>query len=433
MISRTLITCLTCKNPITARINIGHEVEQPVNFPCPDCGTEIRLNLLLDAPPRDLLLDAPPRVKIRWDENCEQGNTEGKVINIGAGFIVSKDMLHQDFIFPSFFAPRPTNEELEKIRNQKFKDAAIAGGLLPYAEKHWKILKSALQFHNTNQLEKMEERLKSYWGDSNESALQFHNTNQLEKMEERLKSYWGDSNETDKSLEYALFTFLMRLMEPSTETWMSPLIAVLEEARSLNRSEYDKLVSHYNLDLKQNRFESYSEIISDYFRAYGEFNQTLIYVRRQIELPKNSIATSSDFDKTKMFYGSAFEVLGSNLDIIAALNNILCGRAFDKMEKMDLKKFRTIDKAGRTNCFIKNNNLSGLVNEYDSTIRNASHHRWFKLSNNRQEITYRSGGTGAIQKMSYAEYLVKCNKITMQLISLMCLELILMNYSGSKL
>jgi len=397
MILRTLITCLTCKNPITARINIGHEVEQPVNFPCPDCGTEIRLNLLLDA---------LPRVKIRWDENCEQGNTEGKVINIGAGFIVSKDMLHQDFIFPSFFAPRPTNEELEKIRNQKFKDAAIAGGLLPYAEKHWKILKSALQFHNTNQ---------------------------LEKMEERLKSYWGDSNETDKSLEYALFTFLMRLMEPSTETWMSPLIAVLEEARSLNRSEYDKLVSHYNLDLKQNRFESYSEIISDYFRAYGEFNQTLIYVRRQIELPKNSIATSSDFDKTKMFYGSAFEVLGSNLDIIAALNNILCGRAFDKMEKMDLKKFRTIDKAGRTNCFIKNNNLSGLVNEYDSTIRNASHHRWFKLSNNRQEITYRSGGTGAIQKMSYAEYLVKCNKITMQLISLMCLELILMNYSGSKL
>ena len=397
MILRTLITCLTCKNPITARINIGHEVEQPVNFPCPDCGTEIRLNLLLDA---------LPRVKIRWDENCEQGNTEGKIINIGAEFIVSKDMLHQDFIFPSFFAPRPTNEELEKIRNQKFKDAAIAGGLLPYAEKHWKILKSALQFHNTNQ---------------------------LEKMEERLKSYWGDSNETDKSLEYALFTFLMRLMEPSTETWMSPLIAVLEEARSLNRSEYDKLVSHYNLDLKQNRFESYSEIISDYFRAYGEFNQTLIYVRRQIELPKNSIATSSDFDKTKMFYGSAFEVLGSNLDIIAALNNILCGRAFDKMEKMDLKKFRTIDKAGRTNCFIKNNNLSGLVNEYDSTIRNASHHRWFKLSNNRQEITYRSGGTGAIQKMSYAEYLVKCNKITMQLISLMCLELILMNYSGSKL
>lgn len=406
MISRTLITCLTCKSPITARINIGHEVEQPVNFPCPDCGTEIRLNLLLDE---------PPRVKIRWDENCERGNTEGKVINIGAGFIIDKDMLHQDLIFPSFFAPRPTDEEFERMRNQmikiegsnvRFGDASIAGGVLPYAEKHWKTLKSALRFYNTNQ---------------------------LEKMQENIEKYWGKSNETDNSLEFALFTFLMRLMEPSTETWMSPLFTALEEARLLNKTEYDKLVSHYNSDLKKDRFESYSEIISDYFRAYGEFSQTLIYVRRQIELPENAIATSSDFDKTKMFYGSAFEVLGSNLDIIAALNNILCGRKFDKMEKMDLKKFRTINKANRTNCFIENNNLSDIVKEYDSTIRNASHHRWFKISNNHQEITYRSGGTGAIQKMSYAEYLTRCNKITMQLIRLMCLELKLIHLSGNKL
>lgn len=315
-------------------------------------------------------------------------------------------MLHQDLYFPSFEAPRASIEEFERMRSQRFKDVAIATGTLPYAEKHWRTLKSALRFHYTNQ---------------------------LDKMNEKLENYWDGSNSEDKSLENALFTFLMRLMEPGTDTWIEPLGTALKEARSLNQSEYDKLVSHYNSDLKQDRFESYSEIISDYFRAYGEFNQTLIYVRRQIELPKNAIATSSDFDKTKMFYGSAFEVLGSNLDIIAALNNILCGRAFDKMEKMDLKQFRTINKANRTNCFIKNNNLSSLVNEYDSTIRNASHHRWFKLSDNRQEITYRSGGTGAIQKMSYAEYLTRCNKITMQLISLMCLELMLITFSGNKL
>ena len=70
---------------------------------------------------------------------------------------------------------------------------------------------------------------------------------------------------------------------------------------------------------------------------------------------------------------------------------------------MDLKLFRTINQANRTNCLIKNNKLSGLVNEHDSTISNASHHRWFKLSHNRQEITYRSGGTGAIQQMSYVD------------------------------
>ena len=90
-------------------------------------------------------------------------------------------MLHQDFHFPSFEAPRATTEEFERMKSQRFKDAAIATGTLPYAEKHWRTLKSTLRFHNTNQ---------------------------LDKMEEKLENYWDGSNSEDKLLVNALFTFL---------------------------------------------------------------------------------------------------------------------------------------------------------------------------------------------------------------------------------
>ncbi len=198
----------------------------------------------------------------------------------------------------------------------------------------------------------------------------------------------------------------------------------------MNPMEYTRLVSHYESDLKKDRFEAYSEILSEYFKGYGEFSQTLVYVRCQIELPPNAVATSSDFDGTKMFYGNAFEALGSNLDIPAAINNILRGRTFDQMQAMDLRQFRTINKANRTNCFADNADLSWLVTEYESTIRNASHHRWFKLDDSRSHITYRSGGTGATHRISYAEYLCRCNKLAIQLMTLICWELLLLKLSG---
>lgn len=222
-------------------------------------------------------------------------------------------------------------------------------------------------------------------------------------------------------------------MQPSSKKWLDPLVDTLRRATDKNADEVKKLCSHYDLDLKSERFENYSDIFSEYFKAYGEFNQTLLYVRLEQQLDAEKVATSTNFDLTKMFYGNAFEVLGSHLDLPAAINNILSGRLYDQMEKMDLKQYRTINKANRTTCFVNNQELSWLVSEYDSTVRNASHHRWFKLNQERNVITYRSGGTGATNKISYAEYLYRCNKLTMQLMSLACIELWLIKAMGKSL
>ena len=400
MISRTLIKCSACTKPITARIQVGHELEQPVAFPCPNCGTQVQLTLILDE---------PPRVKIRWGENAEPGDKEGEIINIGAGFTIAQDKLHLDFYFPSFDAPRPRPEEYDVpqgIPGPIAMDTAIALGTLPYAESTWRTL---------------------------ERAIRFQRTGQTKNLELQLDEFWGTPRNEEETLDSALYNFILRILSPNGPTWLDPLGKTLQAAHSANPTEYTRFVSHYDADLKGDRFQSYAEIISEYFRGYGEFSQTLIYARRQLPLPTGAVATSSDFERTRMFYGNAFEVLGSHLDVPAALNNIISGRSFDKMNAMDLSQFKTIKKANRTSCFANNTELSWLVSEYDSTVRNASHHRWFKLDDSRRQITYRSGGTGAVHRMSYAEYLLRCNRLAIQIMVLACLELILLSTSGKNL
>ncbi|MGB4766621.1 MAG: hypothetical protein WBH09_06890 [Rugosibacter sp.] len=356
-----------------------------------------------------LVLDEPPQVKIRWEENAEPGTQEGAIINIGAGFTISKDKLHQDLYFPSFDAPRPNLDEYDipqGLPGPLLMDTSVALGTLPRAAEHWKTVQRAMRFHRTGQ---------------------------QANLDAQLDSFWGAPRTAEETLENALFNFLLRFLSPNGTTWLGPLGKSLQQAQALNAAEYAKLVSHYDNDLKAERFEAYSDILSEYFKAYGEFSQTLVYARRQLPLPPNAVATSSDFERTRMFYGNAFEVLGSHLDVPAAVNNILAGRAYDQMNAMDLKQFRTINKAGRTNCFAANVELTWLVTEYDSTVRNASHHRWFKLDDSRTQISYRSGGTGTSQRMSYAEYLTRCNRLAIQIMVLACVELILLSSSGNGL
>lgn len=164
MISRILITCLACQKPNTARVQVGHESEQAVSFSCAHCGTDMRLKLLLDA---------PPHVKVIFEENCKEGNEEGKVTNIGAGFAIDKNNLHKDLYFPAFDlmkenikAMAAAVEDIELNIDEAgpvLFDTAIALGGLPRSAEYWKFLKQALRFHNTGQNDLMEAQLNKFW------------------------------------------------------------------------------------------------------------------------------------------------------------------------------------------------------------------------------------------------------------------------------
>jgi predicted RNA-binding Zn-ribbon protein involved in translation (DUF1610 family) len=400
MIHRTYIECTTCSKPITARVQIGHEREQAHSFPCPHCGITIKFRFILDE---------PPYVKPVWEDNCIEGNTEGPIINMGAGFTLSPDTINKDRIFPSFELMRDFLPEIAAAKSQtqdRFLDMYMLLGGIPKAADLWEPLSKALHFYKTG-----------------DSLL----------LSKQLEIYCNKAGIENKELDDALIHFFESFFTPTSTTIFQAIYNEINRIMNFNTPEFNRFSDHYHNDILKYRIDSYKDIFDEYFRGYGDFNQTLLYLRTNRPLPDEAIATSSSFGLTKMFYGNAFETLGSHLDFPAALNNVSAGRQYHLMNSMDLDLFRTINKANRTKCFADNPVLSMFIAEYNSTLRNASHHRSFKLDATRRIITFRSGGTGALQRISYASYLYKCNHLALQLGSMLCSELYFLKLSSKQL
>lgn len=401
MISRIYVRCLTCSGQITVRVQIGHESTQPVTFPCPHCESELRMRLLLSD---------PPNVGISWEENCEEGDAEGPIVNIGAGFAISKDKLHQEMYFPSFETLPMLRKQIAAVEamledadantdGPSMLDASISMGIVPYVQDSWKLVQKAWRLHRTGR-----------------ASLR----------DEQIEKFWAGAEHSDRSIEGVLMSFFASFHAPREDIVVPPLLGVLDDAFKKNPTELRRLADDLSGRWINDRIDAYVELLQEYFKGYGEFSQTLIYAKNDEPLGADRHASSSDFDATRMFYGNAFELLGSHLDFVAALFNIVEGRAYDQLSLITLANYRTINKANRTTCFSGNAELSKLVREYDSAIRNASHHRWFKRDARRENIEYRSGGTGALRTMTYADYLYRCNKLMLQIMALACVDLTLL-------
>ncbi|MFY9953870.1 hypothetical protein [Bradyrhizobium sp.] len=96
------------------------------------------------------------------------------------------------------------------------------------------------------------------------------------------------------------------------------------------------------------------------------------HVAKGLDVPAGNIASSVDFDATRMFYGNAFEAFASSVDIFAYLNNLLAGRPFNQFEKLTQKEYLKLDKANRFDAFAGVPAFAALCEERDNQLRNAS-------------------------------------------------------------
>lgn len=203
----------------------------------------------------------------------------------------------------------------------------------------------------------------------------------------------------------------------------SVMDAVFEEIETIQRSspqEFDRLCVWLSKPPYQEMVARQLDVMTEYARCYLQFSQTWIYVLKSIE-PHGAFQPSTrDIRKVRMFYGMAFEHLASGFALPAALNNVRNGRPFDQFERMDMKKYLSIDKAGRATCFASNPALSPLAAEFDSTIRNGSHHSGFRIRQGSVDlIEYKTGDGGNWKTIRYVDYLLKCNRIFMGLMRLL--------------
>ncbi|MFI8611367.1 hypothetical protein ACIGFL_24005 [Pseudomonas sp. NPDC077649] len=394
MISRMYFSCTACGQEIIVRAQVGYEKNQPHTFSCPNCESPININLILDN---------PPHVDFEHDDSCRiiPLSENGIIVNLGVGFLIPKSKANQEFYFPAMELMHNFRGEILKKLSEGKKIPPIRDYLLegfPGAARAWRHL---------------------------EKACRFHRKGKHDLRDRNLAAFRAETGFKEDDFDSTLFDFIECFLGPSGRETTQKNSDWIKQIYKSHPDELKRFLKHYIEDLQDERLKEYIEICAEYFSAHHEYEQTILYNRHGIEIPEDSAASSANFELTKMFYGNAFELLGAHLDIIAALNNIDQGRPYDQMQKMDLKKYRSLNKANRTECLKNNPNLGSLFEEYDSTIRNASHHRWFRISDDRQVISYRSGGTGAKQSITYAEYTYRCNKLFLQILLVFSLEIIL--------
>lgn len=416
MINRFRTRCTTCGHNNTLRITLGTEDRQEHTFACTGCGLPTRVALDLDFkdlvpvggrrsrnfPPELKGMFVQPRVVFHPLENCALCEDEGIITNLDPTFLVPSDLLHQDGVFSWMYEAQRIGfvegfvEQAESLPKPHINDIIQGIGGVRQLKNAIAALGKAWSVHRTNRFDIRDKIIADF----------------------RLQADIPEKLTLNSLAVLCASLFLGR----GRQTEIQNMVSEANQCKALNPAEYRKLRARLLSDLDEILTRQIG-ILEEYAKAYDQLSQTLIYAIRGIAIDAKVIASSKDLRAVRMFYGNCFEGLAAGFDIPACINNINSGRPYDRFEAMTLTHYLTINKAGRANPFANIKNFAILHDEFDSTIRNASHHGALRLCTaNPELIEYRSGDTGNWKKMPFAEYLLRCNQIMMCAMRLLLLQ-----------
>lgn len=403
MINRFRTRCLTCGHPNTLRITLGTDVRQEHTFACVGCGETSRVALNIDFRNRRQLLPglpefSTPTVEFICLENCEESTEEGSITNLDSTFLVPEHLLHKDQVFPWMVESRrfAQLDDFEDSDRKRVDIIQVIGGQRNLRE----VLATFCKATN------LYSRQKPLLGEQ-----------QLKTLQGLLGAPYTPS------LAQASVFVAMCFLGKTRKEEIPLLIREVRVCKQSAPTEYQRFRHEFLCERHADTLASHVSLLEEYLRGYEQFVQLWMYAAHGIEADSPSVPSSRDLQKVKMFYGNAFEELSAGLVLPACLNNIKNGRPYDAFAEMDLKKYLTINKANRPTPFQGNVEFAPLHDEFDSTIRNASHHGAIRLSkNSAHHIEYRSGDTGGWKTMPYAIYLLKCNRIMHCLMRLFALR-----------
>lgn len=386
MIFRTNAKCSTCNTTYTLRINVGHNSWQEHTFPCKECSEDIKIALELDF--QNISGD------IKYLENCAEGQEEGIIINLHPGFLISKGDINKDQTFPGLEQSLEIFNAIdpEKLKRKIFKNKQPR--ILGIADE-WKILKKAWSFYKNNQHAFLEKYLINNFGEEPNSFKEY------------------------------LFSFTSSMVNKIGMKKVDGVGKLCKQISNKNSSKHKRFLEVFSEEYFDDHLLKYFDIFKEFFDNFSEFNQTLIYSSLGIPFKDDFEATSIGFEKTKMFYGNAYEVLTHNLITLAFISNLEKGRKHDKFESLTLKKYLELDKSSKCGPFKDIPTLMEFGDCLDNQLRNASHHKAIKLDQKTNIVHYTFGKSGNSKTMPYSHYLRKCTDIFINVGSLLNLELIL--------
>lgn len=402
MVIRYRIKCATCETPHTIRIGVGNERLQRHTMNCSSCSEPFTIEM-------DVNFEKPSAIP-RCVENCAETELEGTIINVDPRHPVPDALANQDLIFPWMLHVEDSfklDERLENLptlgRNRRGPVMVDLFGVLGGQHlllESWATLKKGWSLTSNGKYDLAKNVLGSY-------------------------KHQSFTDEDTPDLQHVLFNFCCRLLVPKKISLFNEAADFVANVARTRREEFQKFREFFEGNIQQKNLDEYFDVFCQYFKNYSEFSQTELYAKNGTPLPNNAKVSSTAFRETKQFYGNAFEALTSGFVTLACLNNMHSGRPFDQFQTMDLKKYITTNKAGRANPFSQESRLFAFADCIDSTIRNASHHGAMSIDHATGIVHFRSGGTGASQRLAYGEYLLKCNEIMLSLSALLALELLI--------
>lgn len=373
MINRTYIVCDTCEQEITARVVIGGNPHPIYTFRCPKCSEEIQLGLNIDY----------EKITFSYEylSNCRRGDKEGVVVNLSAEIAINKNKSHEDFYFPTLFVDR------ELYGTHKTKVPVI-----PNLIKNWKNLKRA-------------------W------SLSMNGKDRVATRFLNQYVYLFDE-EFDPDLNSQIFNFTLFFLAPKKYEYVLSVFKLMKEAQDINLESYKEYIHYYGGRYESELMKRFYDIYQDYMKNFDVFFPIMMYIKAEKDIDPQLESPSFSFNDIKMFYGNTFELVADSFVILACLNNLLNKRKYDEFKEMDLDKYLSIDKANRANPFKENRNLSVFSEEFDNSIRNASHHGNISLSPSKDSIILKSGKPLKEKTIALLDYLIVCNKIFITVVSL---------------
>lgn len=339
-----------------------------------------------------------PSVVFHAGENCVVCEDEGTITNLDPNFLVPRDLLHSDGIFSWMTEAKKIGilENADRLPTPHINDIiSDIGGVRNLRKGIAALVKS--------------------W------SLERTGRNDLRNkvLTEFCSSVGITENLSTRHLALACAT---QFIGPTREADSLAMLAEVRAGAKGNPEEFRKLRARLASNF-EDVFSRQIGILDEYAKGYDQFSQTLIYAIRETPPDGDMVASAMDLRAVKMFYGNCFEQLAAGFDLPACINNIIKGRSFDQFELMNLQKYLAINKANRASPFVDNPRFSVLHAEFDSTLRNASHHGALRVCSTKPELLeYRSGDNGTWKRISFVDYLLRCNKIMICMMQLLLLQ-----------
>ena len=385
MVITPKVICATCETKHLLKVTIGREDRQYHTFPCTECDEEMEFGLEN--------LHSIHDVKYRYGKNCIETDFdyfEAIQVHLNPDFGVGYKVVPAGDMF--------TATLLNVIEMKRMADEMSeleSNGIVAHRKTYENYNSENMRFYL-----KIWSLLRKGKADLADKYI-LKNINIFEEKTGMSEDYYKE-----KFLKHVIGAYGLEIYQNLQSA--QALAGMLEDLIKFNNVQH---------------FDSY-HIFEEFIDSFSEFSQVFTYINRGIEIAGHVKVSSTNFNRTKKYYSSAYEELAKLLYIPAGINNSIVRGNPNSFEHIkSLSAYVTKGNGDKLKCFMNNADLFKLSECYDNHLRNASFHNDMAYNAKKAKITYKKNNKDIVTS-DYKEYLIMCIKVTEALAALVLFSLV---------